>query len=31
MSADEEKIKQLIPAEFHMIPGSQDSQTSADA
>ena len=31
MAADEERIKQLIPAEFHMISGSHDSQTSADA
>jgi hypothetical protein len=30
MSNDEEKIKALIPAEFHMISGSHDVQTSAD-
>lgn len=30
MSSDEEKIKTLIPAEFHMISGSHDVQTSAD-
>jgi hypothetical protein len=29
-SSDEEKIKALIPAEFHMISGSHDVQTSAD-
>ena len=28
--SDEEKIKTLIPAEFHMISGSHDVQTSAD-
>ena len=28
--SDEEKIKALIPAEFHMISGSHDVQTSAD-
>ena len=30
MATDEERIKQAIPAEFHMISGSQDRQTSAD-
>jgi metacaspase-1 len=31
MSNLDEKIRQAIPAEFHMISGSHDSQTSADA
>lgn len=30
MSSDEEKLQAAIPAEFHMISGSQDRQTSAD-
>ena len=30
MPTDEEKIIAAIPAEFHMISGSQDKQTSAD-
>uniref|UniRef100_A0A7S3LF01 Peptidase C14 caspase domain-containing protein n=2 Tax=Amphora coffeiformis TaxID=265554 RepID=A0A7S3LF01_9STRA len=30
MSSIDERIKQAIPAEFHMISGSADSQTSAD-
>jgi len=30
MSSFDEKIRQAIPAEFHMISGSHDSQTSAD-
>lgn len=30
MSSFEDKVKKAIPAEFHMISGSQDSQTSAD-
>jgi hypothetical protein len=30
MTPDEEKIIALIPAEFHMISGSHDVQTSAD-
>jgi hypothetical protein len=30
MSDYEEKIKHAIPADFHMISGSDDSQTSAD-
>ncbi|CAB9521275.1 Metacaspase-1 [Seminavis robusta] len=29
--SDEEAIRNAIPAEFHMISGSHDSQTSADA
>jgi hypothetical protein len=30
MTPDEEKIIAAIPAEFHMISGSHDVQTSAD-
>jgi hypothetical protein len=30
MSSDEERLQAAIPAEFHMISGSQDRQTSAD-
>ena len=30
MSSAEERIRQAIPAEVHMISGSADSQTSAD-
>jgi hypothetical protein len=30
MSSFDEKVKQAIPAEFHMISGSHDAQTSAD-
>jgi len=30
MSSDAERIAAAIPAEFHMISGSQDRQTSAD-
>ena len=30
MSSDAERIAAAIPAEFHMISGSQDKQTSAD-
>jgi hypothetical protein len=30
MPTDAERIAQAIPAEFHMISGSQDRQTSAD-
>jgi hypothetical protein len=29
-SSDEEKLMAAIPAEFHMISGSHDVQTSAD-
>jgi hypothetical protein len=28
--SNEEQIKKLIPAEFFMISGSEDKQTSAD-
>lgn len=30
MASFDEQIRQAIPAEFHMISGSHDSQTSAD-
>jgi len=30
MSTFDDKVRQAIPAEFHMISGSHDSQTSAD-
>jgi len=30
MSSNAERIAAAIPAEFHMISGSQDRQTSAD-
>lgn len=30
MSSFAEQVRQAIPAEFHMISGSHDSQTSAD-
>jgi len=30
MPSDAERIAAAIPAEFHMISGSQDRQTSAD-
>ena len=31
MANQDDKIREMIPAEFHMISGSHDSQTSADA
>jgi hypothetical protein len=30
MSFEEEKFRKLIPADFFMISGSKDEQTSAD-